>query len=305
MAANAQTNVISVLRKITNEQRSRAYSNARKYDLGVEAAKRHYNFSLEEFVPRFVAGEFDNDVHNCCTPEKSGRYWPWFKAAQQDREDAAAAAAAEAAAAAARSAQEAAAEATAQAEAELAKQEAAMGEAERQKILANHGIMQKLQEAHRQRINHMWQKRTPVLNQVSREAGEMVDRRQERRNDEASQQGMPVEWLGLKTKTDALAEIKWHTILPAAVPKVVVVDLAIAGSISEKCMQEALHLAGLSGTQRQEGMYVELGTATARPYHMPRYYGFTGHGPTRAGASGGGGGHSLTGTGVLVQGRGV
>ena len=75
-AASAQTDAgaNTVLRRITSEQRQRVYTLARKYMLGEEAARRHYHFSLESFAPRFVAGEFDNVVHGCTNPEKTGRY---------------------------------------------------------------------------------------------------------------------------------------------------------------------------------------------------------------------------------------
>ena len=266
-AASAQTDAgsNSVLRRITSEQRQRAYTNARKYLLGAEAARKHYSFSLESFVPRFVAGEFDNVVHGCTNPEKTGRYWPWFKKAQQEHESAAADAAAAQAADAAKNAAEAAAKAQAQAEEELAKQAEAMSEAERQQYMTSLGIIQKLQEAHRQQVNHVWQRRSSMLDKLRSEAEEMLDMRRERRSEEESQKGSPVQLLGMKRKGVGLAETRWDAILPVAVPKVVVLDLAIAGSIAPACMSAAMRLAGLSGAHRQAGVYVELGTTTPRP----------------------------------------
>ena len=196
---------------------------------------------------------------------QGGIDWPWFKKAQQEYESAAADAAAAQAAAAAASAAEAAAKAQAQAEEELAKQAEAMSEAQRQKLMTSLGIMQKLQEAHRQQVNLAWQRRSSMLDKVRSEAEEMLDMWRERRSQEKSQKkGSPVEFLGMKRKGVGLVETRWDTILPPAAPKVVVLDLAIACSITPECMSAAMRLAGLSGTHRQAGVYVEL--ASIHPY---------------------------------------
>lgn len=263
-AAQADADISTVLRRITSEQRQQAYTNARKYLQGEEAARRHYQFNIDGFKHRFVAGEFDTVVHGCTNPAKTGRYWPWFKKAQEEHESKVAEAAATQAAAAAASAAEAAARAQAEAEEELARKAEAMSEAERQQYMANRGIMEKLQEAHRQQVNHVWQRRSAMLEKLHGDAEEILDMRRERQSTEESQQICPVHLMPMKRKA-GLADTRWDTILPPAVPKLVVLDLAIAGSITPACMDMALRLASSSGTRRQASTHVGLDTVTPAP----------------------------------------